>query len=105
MKKVLIILFVFSFAFSQCNKDESAKDAFEVFEETLKSTPYVELSIFPDWLNQKIEEIEADDTPVGIIRVKIFQGEWNMKTVYYVSNNLNSCMFAKSFMKMEPESL
>jgi hypothetical protein len=53
---------------------------------------------YPEWLSATIKEIEtlhAGD--VSLIKIQIFECEWQGRTVYYISNNLSSCQFCEVY--------
>jgi hypothetical protein len=52
----------------------------------------------PEWLLVKINEIEfLHSKDISIVKVKIFQGEWNKQIVYHIWDNLSSCVFCEVY--------
>lgn len=95
------VLFVLIHASIGCNpkKDLEENDP-GTFLTRLKSAP---LAIqakgdFSGWILKKITEIETlNSKDISIIKVKVFQGEWNNRSVYFISNNLASCKYCEVY--------
>jgi hypothetical protein len=60
----------------------------------LQSAPDADASeIFPEWLLNEINHIEtAYSKDSVIISIQIFRGEWKNQIIYYIRNDLMSCM-------------
>jgi hypothetical protein len=53
---------------------------------------------FPGWLSTLIKEIEtlyAGD--VSILKIRIFECEWQDRKIYYIYNNLSSCLYCEVY--------
>ena len=95
--------FLLSFLFVQCsnNKDdienESLSDNIFFPNELLTSSPRVDVKKkdLPEWLVKRIDKYEDFVDPVNCI--KIFRGNWNNRTVYYIYNSFNSCLFCELY--------
>ena len=85
-----------------CNDKKELNDTnnTDTFLTTLKSAPsnIVEKSNFPGWLVTIINKIETENSKdVSIVKVNLFQGEWNEQIVYFVRHNLSSCIFCEVY--------
>jgi hypothetical protein len=90
----LTFLFVLiGFGCSNNEKQENA-DCMTIFLQAKLELAPVGERVFPDWLSTKIAEIEVmHEKDVHITTIRIFKGEWQKRTVYYIFNMLNSCVF------------
>lgn len=53
---------------------------------------------FPGWLTNKINILETESAnDINIIKVKIYSGEWIGQNIYFVRNNLNSCVLCEIY--------
>jgi hypothetical protein len=105
-KKILLLLFwpmlaVMSGVFGSCNPDNNSLGQDEdTFLVKLQSAPVeiVGKNSFPEWLLKKIDEIETQcSKDINIIKIRIYQGEWQNQTVYFINDNLSSCFFCDIF--------
>ena len=99
MKKICLLLILFTSIAVGCKDNEKTNDA-DVAVMFLKNLGNIKLSTgnLPDWLLIKINEIETSHSKdVSIVKVKIFQGEWNKQTVYFIYDNLHSCMLCEVY--------
>ncbi|MGV8139195.1 MAG: hypothetical protein AB2L20_28710 [Mangrovibacterium sp.] len=98
MKKIELLLLILALVFVGCKDDKDLKNTMDIFLVKLQSVSsdvYAGSSI-PEWLAIKINEIE-NRKDIDIVKVKIFQGEWNEKVVYFIRHNLNSCIFCEVY--------
>jgi hypothetical protein len=89
---VLILLFAIIGTVG-CGKNEETQSNEDMFTTILKSAPFFEQENFPEWLLIKIKEIESWEKDKSILKVRIYQGEWKNRTIYFITNNLSSCYF------------
>lgn len=53
---------------------------------------------YSGWILKKITEIETlNSKDISIIKIKVFQGEWNNRSVYFIYNNLASCVYCEVY--------
>jgi hypothetical protein len=77
--------------------NEDAANAFFMKLESL-SLSYIDENNFPEWLLLKIDEIETiHSKDISIVKVKILQGEWNKQIVYFIKDNLKSCLLCEVY--------
>ena len=68
----------------------------------LKSAPsaIVPKESHPEWLVVKINEMEAiNSRDVALVKIRIYKGEWRMRTVYYIYNSLSSSICCEVYYK------
>jgi hypothetical protein len=83
---------------SNDNEKLSNEDAANAFFMKLESLSLSNNDNFPEWLSIKIAEIETiHSKDISIVKVRIFQGEWNKRTVYFIQDNLNSCYLCEVY--------
>ena len=98
--KISVLLFVL--VIIGCNNSKELKDGnvTDTFLTKLQSAPsdiHVK-GAFPGWLLTKINEIETNHSKdIAIVKVEIFQGEWNEQIVYFIRHNLSSCLFCEVY--------
>jgi hypothetical protein len=103
MKKIIkilnlaAILLLLAGVVSSCEKDnKNNEDFIQTFLVKLQSVPSsYENNDFPEWLSIKIAEFEME--PASVLKVKIFYGEWNKQYVYFIRNNLYSCVLCNVY--------
>ena len=49
----------------------------------------------PDWLAEKITELEKDAQPLSLY--KVYKCKWESQTIYYIYWNFASCKFCTTF--------
>jgi hypothetical protein len=49
----------------------------------------------PEWLQLKLAIYESE--PMGL--VKVYEGTWNNRTVYYIKNGLSSCLICDTYYR------
>ena len=104
--KISVLLFVL--VIIGCNNSKELKDAnkerkdanvTDTFATKLQSAPS-DIHVKGDisgWLFTKINEIETKNSKdIAIVKVEIFQGEWNEQIVYFILNNLRLMFFLRS---------
>jgi Pyruvate/2-oxoacid:ferredoxin oxidoreductase delta subunit len=99
MKKICLFLILSTSIAIGCNDNEKTNDT-DVVVMFFKKMENIKLSTgnLPEWLLIKINEIETSHSKdVDIVKVKIFQGEWDKQTVYFIYNNLHSCMLCEVY--------
>ncbi|MDR3226433.1 MAG: hypothetical protein LBT56_02025 [Prevotellaceae bacterium] len=106
MKKIILqitaILLIMAGSFACGNDDkklsnEDAANAFFMKLESL-SLSNINENNFPEWLSIKIDEIETiHSVEISVIKIKILQGEWNKRIVYFITNNFSSCLFCEVY--------
>jgi hypothetical protein len=98
-EKRIFLLFSFLLLFCGCEKDVEPENG--VLFSNLRNAPFVQISDkkLPAWLRQKINEIETMHNDDFITAVGIFKGEWNLQTIYYISDNLSSCLFCEVYFE------
>ena len=107
MKTKIFLLWavlIFAFTVTSCKDDSNEPkqpievDGIGTFLTKLKSLNVVFQEDFSGWLNIKIDEIEtihSDD--ILIVKVRIFKGKWKEQTVYFINNNLQSCVLCEVY--------
>jgi hypothetical protein len=81
---------------SDDNKPEEVDFLTKLQSLELINTP--ENGFFSEWALKKIEEIETSHVKdISIVKVRIFKGEWNNRNVYFISDNLQSCLFCEVY--------
>jgi len=92
-----LILLILLFIAIGCSENKETNDE---FLNILKKAPSAKVSKenLPEWLIVKINEIEAIySKDVSIVKVRIFKGEWEKQTVYFINDNLSSCIFCNVY--------
>jgi hypothetical protein len=91
MTRTSLLVLLLSLAFTGCKKDgmENGDSA---------NALRVDRDSCPEWLLLKIEEIESwHKADSRILKVRIFQGEWENRTAYFIKNSLSSCYFCEVY--------
>jgi len=81
------------------NKETKVIDT-DTFLNNLKKAPNFNISKenLPEWLVVKINEIEIiNSRDICCIKIRIFQGEWEKQTVYFIVNSFSSCIFCDTY--------
>ena len=82
-----------------CEKEKET-NAEETFFSNLQKAPHdiMAKKDFPDWLSEKVNQMEKENKKdIAIVKIRLYQGEWNEKTVYFVKNYLSSCLFCEVY--------
>jgi hypothetical protein len=85
---------------SECKDNELEKDFIQTCDKirTAASPNILVTDNSPVWLSTKINEMEVlHEKDISIIKVRIFQGEWENRTVYFIFNSLSSCMLCEVY--------
>jgi hypothetical protein len=98
MTRTSLLLLVL-LAFIGCKNGGMSEDvdATNEFMIKLQSAPLDEMDNYPEWLSLKIAEIESWEKDKSILKVRIFRGEWENRTVYFITNNLKSCVLCEVY--------
>jgi hypothetical protein len=95
MKTILYTVAVLAFAifFNSCKEDDTPTTDNNTFLEHLESAPYEDISkeSLPKWLVIMINN-NIEKRPSSIGAVKIYKGEWNKQTVYFIMDTFSSCI-------------
>ncbi|MDR3268971.1 MAG: hypothetical protein LBT83_07885 [Tannerella sp.] len=92
------LLLLFALAFIGCKDDGKIENADDVFTAKLQSASLTEKDDLPEWLSLKIKDIEKSwEKDKIILKVRIYQGEWKNRTIYFIKNNLSSCYFCEVY--------
>jgi hypothetical protein len=101
MKKIILLL-LSTLILNGCDENKNLKDTdyIQTFVINLQSTAteIPENMTLPEWLLVKINEMEdqlSEDIP--IVKVQIFCGRWENKTVFLIMNNLSSCFLCEIY--------
>ena len=102
MKKLnfLVLLCMVAIGCSNNSSTDSKIIDSNTFMNQLKSAPSAGVSKenLPEWLIGKINEIEIiHSKDISIIKVRIYKGEWKNRTVYYIFDSFQSCMFCEVY--------
>ena len=98
--KISLLLFVI--VIIGCNnskelKNENVSDTFLTKLQSAPSDIHIK-GAFSGWLLTKISEIETENSKdIAIVKVEIFQGEWNERIVYFIWHSLSSCLFCEVY--------
>ncbi|MCL1943631.1 MAG: hypothetical protein FWF54_08835 [Candidatus Azobacteroides sp.] len=97
-KFILLVLLLVTIGCSESK--ESNVIEVETFLNKLKSVPSVNVpkESLPEWIIVKINEIEViHSKDISIVKIRIFKGEWNKQTVYFIIDSLNSCLLCEIY--------
>ncbi len=79
-----------------CGKEEKENSSEELFMSNLYTAPHniVAKNDMPDWLSDKMNQIEKEtEKDIAVIKIRLYQGEWNNKKIYVIINYLSSCLY------------
>jgi hypothetical protein len=98
-KRILLLLLAALLAHGCCREKDEPEEEREVAGVSfyfLKGAPYVPADSYPEWLQGRIDyEIGKFNNPSPddvLIKIQVFQGEWDGQIVYFVYNSMNSCL-------------
>ncbi len=95
--KLLFAALLLCMGIMGCEEDKKSN-----FEETFISTiqkvkvDIVEKNSLPNWLRNKVEELESN-IDLSTTEIKVFQGKWKSQKMYFILNNLSSCVFCEVY--------
>jgi hypothetical protein len=68
------------------------------FLERIQSLPLSSGYRIPEWLSDKIQVIETSyREQESIAHVRIYQGEWKERRIYYIYDNFSSCLLCETY--------
>jgi hypothetical protein len=105
MKKIIkflcvgVLMSVLGAGIVACRNDDrqEKESGLGIFPKVLESAPVelVQKESLPEWLRDKIEILEADDTDF----VTVWRGEWNGKVIYYYLPIVSSCIYCDIYFE------
>ena len=90
--KLQVILIVLALSVAGCNKEQTDGVKFSELDNAPKHL--VSKEKLPEWLNDVVNYLES---PANFVIV--YKGEWNERTVYYVSDIFSSCAMCKVYFE------
>ena len=94
---VFLVLLYVAIGCSDSNIDSKTSDVAFLKRLASATSANVSKENLPEWLADKIGEFEADSKTISIVKIRIFKGEWENRTVYFISNTLQSCGFCEVY--------
>jgi len=93
--KTKFFLFILLAVFYGCSDNKKPLDVDGVSFENLEAAPkhFVSKDKLPTWIVSFIDEFEL----FTIMEAKIYQGEWNKKTVFLMFNSLQSSLVGQPY--------